>query len=48
MMLYHCSCEQADAVVQEQLFKLHHNERQIDTLEDEVRTKQKGLDKLVS
>ena len=39
---------QADAQLQEQLFKLYHNERQIDDLVEQVKTKQKELDKLVS
>ena len=39
---------QVDTQLQEQLFKLYHNERQIDDLVDQVKTKQKELDKLVS
>ena len=38
---------QADAQLQEQLFKLYHNESQIDGLVEQVKTKQKELDKLV-
>ena len=39
---------QVDTQLQEQLFKLYHNERQIDDLVEQVKTKQKELDKLVS
>lgn len=38
---------QADAQLQEQLFKLYHNERQIDDFVEQIKTKQKELDKLV-
>ena len=34
--------------MQEQLFKLYHNERDIETLAEELRVRQKDLDKLVS
>ena len=39
---------QVDTQLQGQLFKLYHNERQIDDLVEQVKTKQKELDKLVS
>lgn len=39
---------QVDTQLQEQLFKLYHNERQIDDLVEQVKTKQKELDKLVN
>ena len=34
--------------MQEQLFKLYHNESEIERLSEELRGKQKDLDKLVS
>ena len=34
--------------MQEQLFKLYHNERDIERLSDELRARQKELDRLVS
>ena len=39
---------QVDAQLQEQLFKLYHNERDIERLSEEVRGKQKDLEKMVS
>ena len=37
-----------DSQLQEQLFKLYHNEQHIDGLLEEVKVKQKELDRLVS
>ena len=34
--------------MQEQLFKLYHNERDIETLAEELRVRQKDLERLVS
>ena len=48
LSLFKCLSVQIDTQLQEQLFKLYHNERQIDDLVDQVKTKQKELDKLVS
>ena len=38
---------QAEAQVQEQLFKLYHNEAEIERLTEELRVRQKDLDRLV-
>ena len=38
---------QADSQLQEQLFKLYHNERDIEALTDELKGKQKELERMV-
>ena len=40
-------CLQAEAQVEEQLFKLYHNERDIEGLAEELRVRQKDLERLV-
>ena len=42
------SLPQAECQLQEHLFKLHHNERAINSLTQDVRAKQKELDRMVS
>ena len=39
---------QADSQLQEQLFKLYHNERDLENLTEELRAKQKDHERMVS